>query len=144
MNWGPDRWRLYGLALRETGRAMRDSLSWGFSTRLLGRALADAPALRPAGSAHRRSRPSRPTSIRASSPSPDASITTSGRSPFGFVPPSQAWGEALYGFGWLRHLRAAGTALAQANARSLVDEFVTFAPRRPAHRPRDRRSSRGG
>ncbi|MDF2689982.1 MAG: heparinase, partial [Microvirga sp.] len=42
-------------------------------------------------------------------------ITTSGRSPFAFTPPSRAWGEALYGFGWLRHLRAAGTALAQAN-----------------------------
>ncbi len=52
-------------------------------------------------------------------------ITTGGRSPFAFAPPSRAWGEALYGFGWLRHLRAAGTALAQANARSLVDEFVT-------------------
>ncbi len=52
-------------------------------------------------------------------------ITTSGRSPFAFTPPSRAWGETLYGFGWLRHLRAAGTALAQANARSLVDEFVT-------------------
>ncbi len=52
------------------------------------------------------------------------SITTSGRSPFEFAPPSRAWGEALYGFGWLRHLRAAGTALAQANARALVDEFV--------------------
>nr|WP_204214756.1 heparinase II/III family protein [Microvirga pudoricolor] len=53
------------------------------------------------------------------------SVTTSGRSPFEFDPPSRAWGEALYGFGWLRHLRAAGTALAQANARALVDEFVT-------------------
>jgi uncharacterized heparinase superfamily protein len=52
-------------------------------------------------------------------------ITTSGRSPFAFTPPSKAWAEALYGFGWLRHLRAAGTALAQANARSLVDEFVS-------------------
>jgi uncharacterized heparinase superfamily protein len=52
-------------------------------------------------------------------------VTTGGRSPFAFSPPSRAWGEALYGFGWLRHLRAAGTALAQANARSLVDEFVT-------------------
>src|SRR4051812_13722245 len=53
------------------------------------------------------------------------SITTGGRSPFSFVPPSRAWAESLYGFGWLRHLRAAGTALAQANARSLVDEFVS-------------------
>jgi uncharacterized heparinase superfamily protein len=55
-------------------------------------------------------------------------VTTSGRSPFAFTPPSRAWAEALYGFGWLRHLRAAGTALAQANARSLVDEFVTSRP----------------
>ena len=54
-------------------------------------------------------------------------LSTGGRSPFDFAPPSRAWGEALYGFGWLRHLRAAGTALAQANARSLVDEFITTA-----------------
>jgi uncharacterized heparinase superfamily protein len=52
-------------------------------------------------------------------------LATGGRSPFDFVPLSQAWGEALYGFGWIRHLRAAGTALAQANARSLVDEFLS-------------------
>jgi uncharacterized heparinase superfamily protein len=49
---------------------------------------------------------------------------TGGRSPFEVDPPSRAWGEALYGFGWLRHLRAADTALARANARALVDEFV--------------------
>jgi uncharacterized heparinase superfamily protein len=52
-------------------------------------------------------------------------LSTGGRSPFDFAPPTRAWGEALYGFGWLRHLRAAGTALAQANARALVDEFIT-------------------
>jgi uncharacterized heparinase superfamily protein len=51
-------------------------------------------------------------------------VTTGGRSPFEFAPPSQAWGEALYGFGWLRHLRAADTALARANARALVREFL--------------------
>jgi uncharacterized heparinase superfamily protein len=53
------------------------------------------------------------------------SVSTGGQSPFDLTPPSRAWGEALYGFGWLRHLRAAGTALAQANARSLVNEFIT-------------------
>jgi uncharacterized heparinase superfamily protein len=53
------------------------------------------------------------------------SVAAGGRSPFGFDPPTRAWGEALYGFGWLRHLRAAGTALAQANARALVDEFMS-------------------
>lgn len=51
-------------------------------------------------------------------------VSTSGRSPFEYEPPSQAWGEALYGFGWLRHMRAAHTALAQANARALVDDFL--------------------
>ncbi|MEN3929510.1 heparinase II/III family protein [Microvirga sp. W0021] len=51
-------------------------------------------------------------------------VTTSGRSPFEYEPPTEAWGEALYSFGWLRHLRAANTALAQANARALVDDFL--------------------
>jgi uncharacterized heparinase superfamily protein len=51
-------------------------------------------------------------------------VTTAGRSPFEFPEPSRAWGEALYGFGWLRHLRAADTALARANARALVGDFL--------------------
>src|SRR6266436_1195466 len=37
---------------------------------------------------------------------------------------------ALLGFGWLRHLRAADTALTRANARSLVDDWIS----NPAHR----------
>ena len=32
---------------------------------------------------------------------------------------------ALLGFGWLRHLRAADTALTRANARSLVDDWIS-------------------
>lgn len=51
-------------------------------------------------------------------------LATGGRSPFDFAPPSDGWGEAFYGFGWLRHLRGADTALARANARALVDEFI--------------------
>src|SRR5215217_4625326 len=51
-------------------------------------------------------------------------LATGGRSPFDFAAPSDAWGEAFYGFGWLRHLRCADTALARANARALVGEFV--------------------
>jgi uncharacterized heparinase superfamily protein len=133
VNWGPDRWRLYGLALREIRRAMRQSLAWAASRLLMG-----SPS------------PTRllfaPQDLRTADPTiatdiysgffafAGRSITTSGRSPFGFLPPSRAWAEALYGFGWLRHLRAAGTALAQANARSLVDEFVTS-------RPGDRRTA---
>jgi uncharacterized heparinase superfamily protein len=124
VDFGPDRWRLYRLAFREAGRAAREATVWSASKVFFG-----APV------------PTRllfaPQDLRTADPTiatdiysgffafAGRAITTSGRSPFAFVPPSRAWGEALYGFGWLRHLRAAGTALAQANARSLVDEFVT-------------------
>jgi uncharacterized heparinase superfamily protein len=47
-----------------------------------------------------------------------------GRSPFEINPPSQEWAKALYGFGWLRHLRAADSTLARANARALVEEWI--------------------
>lgn len=47
-----------------------------------------------------------------------------GRSPFEIMSPSATWREALMGFGWLRHLRAADTALARANAQALVDDFM--------------------
>ena len=46
------------------------------------------------------------------------SLAASGGSPFDYAPPSPEWADALYGFGWLRHLRAADTALARANARA--------------------------
>jgi uncharacterized heparinase superfamily protein len=123
VDFGPDRWRLYRLSLREAGRATRESMVWSLSR------LSSAPV------------PTRllfaPQDLRTADPTiatdiysgffafSGRAVTTGGRSPFAFNPPSRAWGEALYGFGWLRHLRAAGTALAQANARSLVDEFVT-------------------
>jgi uncharacterized heparinase superfamily protein len=53
-------------------------------------------------------------------------INAHGRSPFELEPRSPAWARALAGFGWLRHLRAADTALARANARALVDDFLTI------------------
>ncbi|MBZ6075726.1 heparinase II/III family protein [Microvirga puerhi] len=124
MDWGPDRWRLYGLAFREAGRAMREAMVWGASKVFVGtptptRLLFAPQDLRTAD-------PTIATDIYSGFFAfAGRAITTGGRSPFGFVPPSRAWAEALYGFGWLRHLRAAGTALAQANARSLVDEFVS-------------------
>jgi uncharacterized heparinase superfamily protein len=121
---GPDRRRLYGLALREAGRTVRGNLA-----RSASRLRVRTPV------------PRRllfvPQDLRTADPTvandiyagffvfSGRSIATGGRSPFDFVPPSRAWGEALYGFGWLRHLRAAATALAQANARSLVDEFIS-------------------
>ena len=51
-------------------------------------------------------------------------LRTHGESPFDAVPPNEAWAEVLYGFGWLRHMRAADTAIARANARSLVEDFI--------------------
>ncbi len=53
-------------------------------------------------------------------------VNTQGRSPFGLLPPNQAWAEALAGFGWLRHLRAADTALARVNARALVADWIAL------------------
>ncbi len=51
-------------------------------------------------------------------------VNLRGLSPFEAVAPSQNWARALAGFGWLRHLRAADTALARANARALVSDFL--------------------
>ena len=57
-------------------------------------------------------------------------VTCHGRSIFDLEPPSEDWQVALLGFGWLRHLRAADTALTRANARSLVDDWIS----NPAHK----------
>ena len=52
-------------------------------------------------------------------------VETGGRSPFLIEPPNAAWQAALHNFGWLRHLRAAGTDLATANARALLGDWIT-------------------
>src|SRR3954471_6581870 len=57
-------------------------------------------------------------------------VTCHGRSIFDLEPPSEDWEVALLGFGWLRHLRAADTALTRANARALVDDWIS----NPSHR----------
>ena len=46
------------------------------------------------------------------------------RSPFEMTPPSDEWAVTLLGFAWLRHLRAADSAITRANARSLVDDWI--------------------
>jgi uncharacterized heparinase superfamily protein len=51
-------------------------------------------------------------------------VNCHGRSIFDLEPPSEDWEIALLGFGWLRHLRAADTALTRANARSLVEDWI--------------------
>jgi uncharacterized heparinase superfamily protein len=64
-------------------------------------------------------------------------VTCHGRSIFDLEPPSEDWEVALLGFGWLRHLRAADTALTRANARALLDDWIS----NPSHsRPIARRA----
>ena len=53
-------------------------------------------------------------------------VVCDGRSMFEMEPPSDEWAAALLGFGWLRHLRAAESAITRANARALVDEWITL------------------
>jgi uncharacterized heparinase superfamily protein len=53
-------------------------------------------------------------------------VVCDSRSPFEIAPPSEDWAVALLGFGWLRHLRAAESAIARANARALVDEWIAL------------------
>lgn len=65
-------------------------------------------------------------------------VTCHGRSIFDLEPPSEDWEVALLGFGWLRHLRAADTAITRANARSLVDDWISNPSRkRPVGRRAD-------
>ncbi|HWG07105.1 MAG TPA: heparinase II/III family protein [Beijerinckiaceae bacterium] len=53
-------------------------------------------------------------------------IDAHGRSPCEIEGAAVGWQAALSSFGWLRHLRAAGTALARANARVLVDDWMSL------------------
>ncbi|AXS42317.1 heparinase II/III family protein [Breoghania sp. L-A4] len=55
---------------------------------------------------------------------------SAGRSPFEIDAPDPDWARALHGFGWLRHLRAAKTNMARANARALVDDWIRICGRR--------------
>jgi uncharacterized heparinase superfamily protein len=53
-------------------------------------------------------------------------LMAEGRSPFELTPPSREWADALLNFGWLRHLRSAGTSIAKVNARALVGDWITL------------------
>jgi len=48
------------------------------------------------------------------------------RSPFEMAPPSEEWAAMLLSFSWLRHLRAADSAITRANARSLIDDWINL------------------
>lgn len=53
-------------------------------------------------------------------------VVCDGRSPFEMEPPNEEWAEALLGFSWLRHLRAAESNITRANARALIDEWISL------------------
>lgn len=57
-------------------------------------------------------------------------VDTDGGSPFQIDNASPAWLASLHGFRWLRHMRAAETELAAANARALVAEWIAVNGRR--------------
>jgi len=51
-------------------------------------------------------------------------VQTGSISPFAIEPPTSAWEAALNDFSWLRHLDAARTPLANAHARSLLNDWI--------------------
>ncbi|MDR7221329.1 heparinase II/III family protein [Aminobacter aminovorans] len=53
-------------------------------------------------------------------------VETGGQSPFLIEVPNRGWQRSLHGFRWLRHMRAAGTELAAANARALVSDWIAL------------------
>ena len=65
-------------------------------------------------------------------------VETGGVSPFLIEGAKLRWMQSLHSFRWLRHMRAAGTDLAAANARSLLGDWVRHSARRiggPAWEP---------
>ncbi|MDZ7601483.1 MAG: heparinase II/III family protein [Hoeflea sp.] len=52
-------------------------------------------------------------------------VDTGGGSPFQLEAPTPSFARSLHAFGWLRHMRAADHDLACANARALVDDWIT-------------------
>ncbi len=53
-------------------------------------------------------------------------VVSDRRSPFEVTPPSDEWAVEMLSFSWLRHLRAADSAITRANARALIDEWINL------------------
>ncbi|MER2536977.1 MAG: heparinase II/III family protein [Rhizobiaceae bacterium] len=51
-------------------------------------------------------------------------VETGGKSPFQMNVQNRGWRKSLHGFRWLRHMRAAESDLAAANARALVSDWI--------------------
>ena len=54
----------------------------------------------------------------------EVAVETFGESPFTIENAPTVWSEALHGFGWMRHHRAAGTELAQLHVRTLLTDWI--------------------
>ncbi len=52
-------------------------------------------------------------------------VETRGQSPFLVDAPNPSWARALHNFQWLRHMREAGTDIAAAHARALVNDWIS-------------------
>lgn len=61
-----------------------------------------------------------------------AAAPVGSESPFKIMPPSVPWQKELYGFGWLRHLHAAGDQIAREKARKLTLEWIAVSGNAPA------------
>jgi uncharacterized heparinase superfamily protein len=115
---------LWGLVAREMWRRVRRRLRvgpayrWRYSGRTPERVLIAPPDLRLAD-------PQIASEIYYGRfPLAGHMVETGGESPFQMEVANRAWLEALHGFRWLRHMRAAGTDLAAANARVLLSDWV--------------------
>ena len=53
-------------------------------------------------------------------------VELAAQSPFEIAPPTEGWARELYGFGWLRHLRVAGSTLSREQAKALLGDFLKF------------------
>ncbi|MGV6871230.1 heparinase II/III family protein [Pseudochelatococcus sp. B33] len=124
MSADQQRWRLYGLGLAQAGRRLLGCVGSILSVlAMLRRRSPERVVIAPQDL--RTADPTEASDIYAGYFSlAGQSVDCRGRSPFEVIPPSEAWARALASFTWLRHLGAADSALARANARALVDDFL--------------------
>ncbi len=117
--------RLWGLILRELWRKARRRLRagpvyrWRFTGRTPERVLIAPPDLRLCDGQ---------IALEIYSgrfPLAGHIVETGGESPFRIDITNRPWLEALHGFRWLRHMRASGTDLASANARALINDWIS-------------------
>jgi uncharacterized heparinase superfamily protein len=118
--------RLWGLVARELWRRTRRRLRvgpvyrWRYTGRTPERVLIAPPDLRLAD-------PQIAVEIyHGRFPLSGHVVETGGRSPFELDVANRGWVKSLHGFRWLRHMRAANTDLASANARALISDWIAL------------------